>query len=228
MRVRCKTLASAALTLVLLAPAAAAGEKANVSGAQGDKKGLFQSLSLGGRKEPVRIHSDSLDLDYKGSTLTYRGKVQVTQGDVTLSSERLVITYDRDAVQGGAKSDASGGESRRDPNARIKEVVAEGDVRIRQGDRLAEGRRAVFDQARQTIVLSDGAVLHEGPNQIAGDRIVVYLQEERSVVEGGANSRVQAIIFPESAPQDEDDPEQEGTSARRADEQAPPTETPQR
>jgi len=68
-------------------------------------------------------------------------------------------------------------------------VVAEGQVRIHKGDRLAEGRRAVFDQAKQTIVLSDGAVLHEGPNQVAGDRIVVYLQEERSVVESGSNSR---------------------------------------
>jgi lipopolysaccharide transport protein LptA len=79
---------------------------------------------------------------------------------------------------------------------KIKEVVAEGHVRIHKGDRLAEGRRAVFDQAKQTIVLSDGAVLHEGPNQVAGDRIVVYLQEERSVVEGGSNSRVSAVFYP--------------------------------
>ena len=79
---------------------------------------------------------------------------------------------------------------------RIKEIIAEGNVRIRQGTRLAEGRRAVFDQAKQTVVLSDGAVLHDGPNQVAGERVIVYLQEERSVVESGSNTRVKAVLYP--------------------------------
>jgi lipopolysaccharide export system protein LptA len=157
---------------------------------------LFQSLSLSSRKEPIQINADGLDFDYKASTITYRGSVQVTQADVTLTSDRLIISYDPEAVRGGEKgktarpSDAVGGAGR------IKEVVAEGHVRIRQRERLAEGRRAVFDQAKQTIVLSDGAVLHDGRNQVAGERIVVYLQEERSVVESGTTSRVKAVFYP--------------------------------
>ena len=39
--------------------------------------GLFQSLSLGSNKGPVQIDSDSLELDYKSSNVTYRGHVQV-------------------------------------------------------------------------------------------------------------------------------------------------------
>ena len=58
------------------------------------------------------------------------------------------------------------------------------------------GRRAVFDQAKQTVVLSDGAVLHDGPNQVAGERVIVYLKEDRSVVESGSNSRVKAVLYP--------------------------------
>jgi len=78
---------------------------------------------------------------------------------------------------------------------KIKEVIAEGHVHIQRGDRIAEGRRAVFDQAKQTITLTDNAVLHEGQNQVAGDRIIVYLQEQRSVVESGSNSRVSAVFY---------------------------------
>jgi lipopolysaccharide export system protein LptA len=119
---------------------------------------------------------------------------------VALTSDRLSIAYDRDATRRGGKD---GGTSAAMPGqgdaASIKEVVAEGSVRIRRGDRLAEGRRAVFDQAAQTIVLSDGAVLHDGPNTVAGDRIVVYLQEERSVVESGSKSRVSAVFYPNSS-----------------------------
>jgi lipopolysaccharide export system protein LptA len=45
-------------------------------------------------------------------------------------------------------------------------------------------------------VLSDNAVLHDGPNQVAGERVIVYLQEERSVVESGSNTRVKAVLYP--------------------------------
>jgi lipopolysaccharide export system protein LptA len=69
-------------------------------------------------------------------------------------------------------------------------------VRIDQGDRWATGGRAVYDQVRRTLVLSESPVLHDGPNQIAGDRVVVYLDQNRSVVEGG-EKRVKAVLFPE-------------------------------
>lgn len=162
---------------------------------------LFQSLSLGSNKGPVRIDSDSLELDYKSSNVTYRGHVQVTQGDVTLTSDQLSITYDPSAVRRPDQQPQAGAT----PNAKaaggtdadkIKEIIAEGNVKIRQGTRLAEGRRAVFDQAKQTVVLSDGAVLHDGPNQVAGERVIVYLKEDRSVVESGNNSRVKAVLYP--------------------------------
>jgi lipopolysaccharide export system protein LptA len=186
-------MACGALVLVLAAGAPGRAEEA-AAAASAAPNALFQSLSLGSGKGPVRIDSDTLELDYKSSNITYRGHVQVTQGDVTLNSDRLSISYDPAAVKTGAKTDEPG------PSAaganRIKQIVAEGNVRIRQGTRLAEGRRAVFDQAKQTVVLSDGAVLHEGPNQVAGERVIVYLQEERSVVESGSNSRVKAVLYP--------------------------------
>lgn len=173
-----------------------AAEKPNAAAAAAQPGSLFQSLSLGSSKGPVRIDSDSLELDYKTSNITYRGHVQVTQGDVTLNSDRLSITYDPTAVKrdntGSAPAPKTGGTDA----DRIKQIIAEGNVRIRQGTRLAEGRRAVFDQAKQTFTLSDGAVLHEGPNQVAGERVIVYLKEERSVVESGSNTRVKAVLYP--------------------------------
>lgn len=187
------------LLLISMVPRAHA-EDATPAAAVSQPGSLFQSLSLGSGKGPVQIDSDSLELDYKTSNITYRGHVQVTQGDVTLNSDRLIITYDPAAVKRDTGTDAAaGGRSAKGAGTdadRIKQIVAEGNVRIRQGTRLAEGRRAVFDQAKQTVVLSDGAVLHEGPNQVAGERVIVYLKEERSVVEGGSNTRVKAVLYP--------------------------------
>ncbi|MEO6029174.1 MAG: LptA/OstA family protein [Candidatus Binatia bacterium] len=179
---------------------AAAADDAKPAAGAAQPNSLFQSLSLGSNKGPVHIDSDSLELDYKSSNVTYRGHVQVTQGDVTLTSDQLSITYDPSAVKQSKPADPSatpGPKAAAGNDAdKIKEIVAEGNVRIKQGTRLAEGRRAVFDQAKQTVVLSDGAVLHDGPNQVAGERVIVYLKEDRSVVESGSNSRVKAVLYP--------------------------------
>jgi lipopolysaccharide export system protein LptA len=190
--------------LLVSSVALARAENAKPAAAADPATGLFQSLSLGSNKGPVRIDSDTLELDYKSSNVTYRGHVQVTQGDVVLNSDRLSISYDPEAVKrpgksadGSVKTTAPGGDA-----DRIKEIIAEGNVRIRQGTRLAEGRRAVFDQAKQTFTLSENAVLHDGPNQVAGERVIVYLKEERSVVESGSNTRVKAVLYPGKAEDD--------------------------
>jgi len=201
--------------VVLLLSSVALGRADDVKPTPGANQpaSFFQSLSLGSNKGPVHIDSDTLELDYKANLITYVGHVQVVQGDVTLNSDRLMISYDPQAMKQadnatpgpgstpgptktpgpkGAKNaaGAAGGTDQ------IKEIVAEGNVRIVQGTKTAEGKRAVYDKAKQTFTLSDGAVLHDGPNQVAGERVIVYLKEDRSVVESGSNGRVKAVLYP--------------------------------
>lgn len=189
-----RTLAAAIVALLVWGATSRAQDPVKKPEPEGANE-LFRSLSLGSGKEPIQIKADTLEFDYKGSLITYRGNVQVAQGDVTLESDRLAISYDPAAVRREGQGAKGVGSPSRGAD-RVKQIIAEGNVRIRQGERLAEGRRAVFDQTKQTIVLSDGAVLHDGPNQVAGERIVVYLQEQRSVVESGSSSRVTAVLYP--------------------------------
>jgi lipopolysaccharide export system protein LptA len=146
--------------------------------AQGDS--LLGGLSFTSSREPISVSADRLEFDYRTRVLTYKGAVKATQGDMHLQSDTLTITLDEQSEN------------------RVKEVVAQGSVRLSKGTRWATGGRAVFDQLQRTAVLSDDAVLHDGPNQVSGDRVVVYLDEERSVVEGG-NGRVKAVLFPPQA-----------------------------
>jgi lipopolysaccharide export system protein LptA len=141
-------------------------------------EGLFGNLSLTSDRGPLHISADQLEFDYRTSVLTYRGGVTVKQADLTLNSNVLRVTLDPKATD------------------QLREVVAEGEVQIAKGERRASGGRAVFDQASRTIVLSDRATLRDGPNEVAGERVVVYLDEERSVIEGGTE-RVRAVLFPE-------------------------------
>ena len=134
-------------------------------------------MSLGSSREPISVSAERLEFDYRTRVLTYKGAVKATQGDMQLQSDVLTVSLD-DHAEG-----------------RVKEVVAQGDVRLSKGTRWATGGRAVFDQNNRTVVLSEAAVLHEGPNQVSGERVVVYLDEERSIVEGG-NGRVKAVLYP--------------------------------
>lgn len=138
---------------------------------------LLGALSFGSSHEPISVSANALDFDYRTRVLTYRGEVVATQGDMKLTSNTLTVSLD--TKQG----------------ERLKEVVAEGSVRMSKGTRWATGGRAVFDQTNRTVVLSQDAVLHDGLNQVSGERVVVYLDEQRSVVDGGTG-RVKAVLYP--------------------------------
>jgi len=149
---------------------------------------LLRGFSLTSQRGPVTIRANKLEFDYRSRVLTYRGTVSVTQADLTLRSDLLRVTLDPEARQP------------------VQKIEAEGAVRIAKGGREATGGRAVFDQKKRTVTLSDNATLRDGPNEVAGERVVVYLDEERSVVEGG-DQRVRAVLFP---PENEKGPDAQG------------------
>jgi lipopolysaccharide export system protein LptA len=149
-------------------------------------------LGLRSSKEPITITSDNLEYQYKDGIVVYRGDVLAVQGDVKVKSNELRITLvksdDPKAAKAGADLDDTSA-------SKLQSVVAVGSVRIDQGARWAVGGKATFDQTNRTLVLTENPVLHEGPNEVAGDRVIVYLDEDRSIVEGG-RKRVKAVLFP--------------------------------
>jgi lipopolysaccharide export system protein LptA len=150
--------------------------------------------------QPITVSARTLEFDYKRNVVVYRGDVQAAQGDVHLRSDeltiRLVSADEQRPPDAPPKKAPPAGDAALGGRVQLREVVATGSVRIDQGERWATGGRAVFDQERRVLVLSEDPVLHDGPNQIAGERVVVYLDENRSVVEGG-DKRVKAVLFPE-------------------------------
>jgi lipopolysaccharide export system protein LptA len=176
--------------LVLLALVAAVG----AAGAESEQSdGGFSASEFGRRKEPITINSDALEYDYKGNVVVYRGDVQATQGPVKLRSDVLTVTFEQAGDRPAAET---AGVPASNGTRRLRQIVATGKVRIDHGTRWATGGRAIFDQAARTVVLTEEPVLHDGANEVVGDRVVVYLDEDRSVVEGG-RKRVKAVLYPD-------------------------------
>lgn len=212
------------LSLVLLFPTsgrpavdeekAAAGQQ-DKAGSTGAGGGLMDSLSFTSRKEPIHIRSHDLEFLYNDKRITYRGDVVVTQGETTIKSDTLVVTYEETpttgdgatppkpqntALEKGAAKPKPQPTSSQQPQAsssqqQIKEIVAEGNVDITSGDRHATAKKAVFTQASRTVVLTGNAVLQEGENRVNGEKVTVFLDEKRTVVEGGGEKpRVEMIV----------------------------------
>jgi lipopolysaccharide export system protein LptA len=166
--------------------------------AKSDQKGggILDMGSFGNRKEPITITADRLEYDYKENVVVYRGDVLAVQGDTKIRSDTLTVTL---AKSPDPKADGKAPEPPPSPDAKgdqkLKEVVAVGHVRIDNGTRWATGGRAVFEQDTRTLVLTENPVLHDGPNEVVGDRVVVFVDENRSIVEGG-RKRVKATVFP--------------------------------
>ncbi|GAM08793.1 lipopolysaccharide export system protein LptA [Geobacter sp. OR-1] len=127
--------------------------------------------------QPIQIKSNELSSDGNGKVAVFSGSVVARQGDVTIYCDLLRVHY-------GAKE--------RD----IAKVEAVGNVRIVQGNRQGLAGRALFDNQAGTIILEENPRVSQGNDTITGKVITFYLNEQKSVVTGGAGQRVEAVISP--------------------------------
>jgi lipopolysaccharide export system protein LptA len=155
----------------------------------------FLTLNATRSKEPITITSDNLEYLYDDGVVIYRGDVLAVQGDVKIKSNELRITLVK-SDDGKKSSSRAATELDSADASKLQTVVASGSVRIDQGTRWAVAGKATFEQSKRTLVLTENPVVHDGPNEVAGDRIVVYIDENRSVVEGGPK-RVKATLIPD-------------------------------
>ncbi len=144
---------------------------------------IAADLPGGTSSESVKITADRLEADDAARTMVFAGNAVARQGDVSIASDQLTIEYLAEDRQ-------------------VKQIVAEGNVKIVQGARTATGQRAVYDKQNEQIVLSGSPVVSEGPNSVRGDEIVLFMDGRRSLVKGGAGGRVQAVFQPGSGADD--------------------------
>jgi lipopolysaccharide export system protein LptA len=142
------------------------------------------------RAQPIQIVSDRLEAFNEKKMVVFTGNAVATQGARTIRADRLTLHYREDRKAPGKASALGEGA------ADLERVEARGHVTITEGERIVTGDDAVYEQEAQKITMTGSAVLREGANIVRGDRVVVFLGENRGVVEGTENRRVTATIHP--------------------------------
>ncbi|MBI5875880.1 MAG: lipopolysaccharide transport periplasmic protein LptA [Deltaproteobacteria bacterium] len=128
------------------------------------------------KTQPITITSNNMEARKKENLVIFKGDVKAEQKDYTLYSKELYVYY------------ADGKE--------IKEMIATGDVRIVQLNKTATGEKAVYTRENRAVVLTGNPQVEQDCDVVKGDKITIFLDEDKSLVEGSADNRVKAVVNP--------------------------------
>ena len=138
------------------------------------------SASPDNRSAPVTVDADQLENLQKEGLVVFTGNVVANQNSSTQYADRMEVYLD-------------------DKGNRIVRTVSTGNVRIITKDcRTGTAKRAEYYDAEQRVVLIGNARVWRDDNVVTGERITIFLAEDRSVVEGGQQERVKAVFYPKS------------------------------
>jgi len=119
-----------------------------------------------GEREPMVVTSSSMEANELGNTVTFIGDVILKKEAMTLTSDHLVVFYDT-ATKG------------------VREIEALGNVVVKKEGRIAYSNKAIYYSKDEKIVLTGDARINENENQLGGERITLFMRDDRSIVEGG-------------------------------------------
>ena len=142
---------------------------------------------------PVDVTADSMVYNSDKNTVSFQGSVEAARGEFRLWADSLTIFLRGSGEKSGDASSSSslaaamGGTD-------LDRIVAERNVRFKNGAQHGSAQKATYLARPNTLVLEGAPILHDGDNSISGSVIRYYVNENRSVVEGGPKRRVHAVF----------------------------------
>ena len=134
----------------------------------------------------VHIVSDRLEAYEQQRQVIFIGNVIAKQGELTILGDRMTIFY-LESENPESNDEGLG--------TKIEKIMVEGGVRITQKNVVATGERAVYFDEENKVVLTGEPKVQQDKNFIQGDKITLFLDSEKSIVEGGPSGPVEATIY---------------------------------
>ncbi|MGW8185843.1 MAG: lipopolysaccharide transport periplasmic protein LptA [Desulfobacterales bacterium] len=135
---------------------------------------------------PVTITADELVSDDTTKTAEFIGNVKVVRGNYTLTADRLKVHYQRSDRPSSPKTVG---------RANIREIVADGHVRIVSTDLSATAEHAAYDAQNHMLELSgEKSTVTSSGGTVSGSKITFFLDTHQFQVIGGPENRVKAVI----------------------------------
>ncbi|MBM4124417.1 MAG: hypothetical protein FJ246_05625 [Nitrospira sp.] len=151
------------------------------------------------------ITAEKMTVRNQENKAIFEGAVVLTKGALIVHSDLMVVVFKANEPQttgkhsqDSAKARSAASEKPTPSNAGIipttgnravNTIEASGHVRIEKDEGSATSQKALYFASEEKIVLTGEPVAWQKGTKVTGQKITMYLAEDRSIVEG--NSRVQ-------------------------------------
>ena len=127
---------------------------------------------------PIVIDADRMEASKKEGLVIFTGNVVAKQENSVQTADRMEVYLD-------------------DKGDRVLRIISTGNVKIVTEDcRTGTARRAEYYDDDQRLVLIGDAKVWQEDNVVTGERIFMYLADDRSEVEAGPQGRVKSVFYP--------------------------------
>jgi lipopolysaccharide export system protein LptA len=135
--------------------------------------------------QSIVIKSDSLEIDNQKRLVTFTGHVDARTDDLIITCEKLFLHY-----TGSVQPDSA-----QKGGVQMDKIIAKGMVKITRPDGgLATAEEAVYLQKDGKVILTGKPQVKQGDDFVEGSIITLFLNEDRSIVEGSDGKQVKAVI----------------------------------
>ena len=136
----------------------------------------------------IRITSDKLNAEVDAGEIEFIGNVKATQAGDVITSDRLKIIYDPDAIKN---------KTRDIENVTIEKIIANGHVKIVTDNIIAETDRAEYTIKSEVLVLlGEQSRVNQGGHSITGTKFTLHRSQGKLIVEGSGQKRIKATLQP--------------------------------
>jgi outer membrane protein assembly factor BamD len=129
------------------------------------------------KSQPIDITSDKVETRSKENLVIFKGNVIARQKDMVIYADSIEVVTNKDGKG-------------------IERVIAEGNVKIQQGLRVADCQKAVFHNLDQKMFLTGDPKVSEGDNIVLGDEIILDIDKNRVEIKGGPSGRGKVKVQP--------------------------------
>ena len=140
---------------------------------------LFILFMNAANAKQIKITSDKLEIIRTENISIFSGNVYAMEDNLEIWSERLNVTSSKD-------------------QKKIKELNAEGQVKILREGLSIKGNKARYDPIKNKLIVFGEVEVMQNENIIMCDKIVVDLENSSSIMSSGLTTRVEALIISEN------------------------------
>lgn len=136
----------------------------------------------------IVIESQTMEMDNQLKLVTFSGDVNAKRDDFVIDCDKMLVYYES----------MPSTEKTRESKTKINKIVATGNVTINRAmGEKATAEKATYHQKDDRLVLTGNPTVTRGDDLVKGDRITIFLSNDRSVVvEGSENQKVSVTISP--------------------------------